>query len=133
MDLRENQMSLSTVKDTFMVIVIINFAALILLNAVSLYIARTKIELILNSLKNSSISLSLMMLWDGGLWGRIYMMGEVFGILRNPEIYIYQGKLNAKDIKNFPPDLKRMLLALHRYLKISGLYLYALAYSSHLN
>lgn len=113
-------MSLSTVKDTFMVIVIINFAALILLNAVSLYIARTKIELILNSLKNSSISLSLMMLWDGGLWGRIYMMGEVFGILRNPEIYIYQGKLNAEDIKNFPPDLKRMLLALHRYLKISG-------------
>jgi hypothetical protein len=99
---RENQMSLSTAKDILMITVTISFAGLIIVNAVLLYIAKTKIESILNSLQNSSIASSLLMLWHGGLWGRIYMMGEVFGILRNPATYIYQGKLSAKDIKNFP-------------------------------
>lgn len=113
-------MSLSIAKDILMITVTISFAGLIIVNAVSLYIAKTKIEIILNSLQNSSIASSLLMLWHGGFWGRIYMMGEVFGILKSPAIYIYQGKLSTKDVNNFPPNLKRTLLTLHKYQKIFG-------------
>ncbi|MGY3171246.1 hypothetical protein ACVWYU_000619 [Pseudomonas sp. TE12234] len=113
-------MSLDTAKDILMITITISFAGLIIVNSISLYIAKTKIELILNHLQNSSIASSLLMLWHGGLLGRIYMMGEVFGILGNPATYIYQGKLSAKDIQNSPPKLKRTLLTLHRYQKIFG-------------
>lgn len=60
------------------------------------------------------------MLWHGGIHGRIYMMGEIFGFLKRPEVYIYQGKLSATDIINFPPDFKRTLLTLYKYQRISG-------------
>ena len=113
-------MSYGIAKDILMITVTISFVGLITVNAVSLYIAKTKIVPILNSLQNSPIASSLLMLWHGGFWGRIYMMGEIYGILKSPAIYIYQGKLSAKDIKNFPPNLKRTLLTLHRYQKIFG-------------
>ncbi|TEA61190.1 hypothetical protein [Pseudomonas sp. CH235] len=114
-------MSYETARDAFIILNIINVAALIIINCIVLYIAKTKIELIMNSLQNSSIAGGLMMLWHGGVRGRIYMMGEIFSFLKRPAIYLYQGKLSAKDIKNFPPDFKRTLLTLYKYQRISGL------------
>ncbi len=119
-------MNFETVKDALILVSIINFAALLIVNCIWLYIAKTKIRLIMRSLKNSPIRYSLMMLWHGGMWGRIYMMGEISRFLKRPEIHIYHERLSAEDIKKFPPDFKRTLLTLHKCQLFSGITFFAL-------
>ncbi|VEF13332.1 Uncharacterised protein [Pseudomonas fluorescens] len=103
------------------IIAIVSFTGLVLVNGILLYIAKRRLALILDSLKRSSITSSLVMLWQAGLGGRIYMLGEIFGILKKPSRYISQGKVSAVDVKNFPPKLKRDLLTLNKYQQIFGL------------
>jgi len=61
---------------------IVSFTGLLLVNGILLYVAKRRLEIILTSLKHSSITSSLSMLWQAGLGGRIYMLGEIFGILK---------------------------------------------------
>jgi hypothetical protein len=111
---------LRTSEIIFLLVGIVGFTGIFILLGIMLYAAKTKTGTTLNHLTNSSISSRIIILWHGGPWGRIYMMGETFGMLRNPALYIYQGKSSTKDIQNFPPKLKRTLLTLHRYQKIFG-------------
>ncbi|WP_139834946.1 hypothetical protein [Pseudomonas sp. B35(2017)] len=108
------------VKDPIVIMAIVSFIGLLSVNGILLYVAKEKLELILNSFERSSITPSLLMLWQSGLGGRIYMLGEIFGILKNPSRYISQGKVSARDVKSFPPKLKRVLLRLNQYQRIFG-------------
>ncbi|MDP9709770.1 UNVERIFIED_ORG: hypothetical protein J2X80_001847 [Pseudomonas fluorescens] len=102
------------------IMTIVSFTGLLLVNGILLYVAKRRLEIILTSLKHSSITSSLFMLWQAGLGGRIYMLGEISGILKNPSRYISQGKVSARDVKNFPPKLKRDLLKLNKCQQIFG-------------
>jgi hypothetical protein len=107
-------------KDPIVIMTMLSFTGLLLVNGILLYVAKSKLEIILNSLNASAITSSLLMLWQAGLGGRFYMLGEIFGILKNPSRYISQGKVSAKDVNNFPPKLKRALLKLNKYQRIFG-------------
>ncbi|WP_051414793.1 hypothetical protein [Pseudomonas sp. QTF5] len=107
-------MTLRTSEIIFLLVGIVDFAGVFILLGVMLYVAKTKTETILNHLRNSSISSRIIMLWHGGPWGRIYMMSEVFGIMRNPEYYIKAGTLSAEDMKTFPRKLRQNLITLHK-------------------
>jgi len=109
---------LRTSEIIFLLIGLVDFTGIFILLGIMLYVAKTKTETILNHLTNSSISSRIIMLWHGGPWGRIYMMGEIFGIMRNPEIYIHAGTLSAKDMENFPRKLRQSLITLHKYVFI---------------
>ncbi|TKJ72468.1 hypothetical protein PspCFBP13508_09065 [Pseudomonas sp. CFBP13508] len=108
------------VKDPIVITTLVSLTGLLVVNGILLYTAKRRLETILNSLKRSSITSSLLMLWQAGLGGRIYMLGEIFGILKKPARYISQGKVSARDVKNFPPKLKRDLLKLNKYQQIFG-------------
>ncbi|MFJ4193240.1 hypothetical protein [Pseudomonas sp. NPDC089534] len=107
-------------KDPIVIMAMVSLIGLLLVNGILIYVAKEKLELILNSFGRSSITPSLLMLWQSGLGGRIYMLGEIFGILKNPSRYISQGKVSARDVTSFPPKLKRVLLRLNKYQRIFG-------------
>ncbi|WP_248916694.1 hypothetical protein [Pseudomonas moorei] len=83
-----------------------------------MHLAYTKLDMMLEHLKNCSVVKNRAPLKHGGPWGRIYMMGEIFGIMRNPEIYIHAGTLSAKDMEKFPHKLRQNLITLHKYVFI---------------
>ncbi|WP_223515801.1 hypothetical protein [Pseudomonas sp. GL-B-19] len=113
-------MSLSVAENIFMVAGIIVVVGIFTLLGFMLYIAKTKIDIILSSLQNSPFSITLITLWHGGPGGRIRMVGEVCGILWRPKYHIQSGLLDPQDIENFPPKLKRQLLLTRKLMIYFG-------------
>ncbi|WP_166358668.1 hypothetical protein [Pseudomonas akapageensis] len=79
----------------------------------ALYIAYTKMDLMLEHLKNSSGVMKLAPLRRGGPWGKLLLVGGIAGYVTFPGFYIKRGSVSAEDISNFPESLKRMLAILH--------------------
>lgn len=79
----------------------------------ALYIAYTKMDLMLDHLKNSSGVMNLAPLRQGGPWGKLLLVGGISGFVTFPGFYFKRGRVNAEDINNFPVPLKRMLAILH--------------------
>lgn len=79
---------------------------------IALCIAHTKMDLMLKHLKNSSLISALAKLKQGGIWGRLLLVGSISGVLAFPAFYIKRGRANAEDISQFPVLLKRKLVVL---------------------
>ncbi|WP_434707396.1 hypothetical protein J3P75_15960 [Pseudomonas sp. R1-1] len=76
----------------------------------ALYIARLKMDLILEHLKDSSAGTRLAALKHGGAWGRLLLVGGASGLVTFANFYIRRGTLSTDDVKNFPSSLKQTLV-----------------------
>jgi len=79
---------------------------------VALYMAYTKMDVMLGCLKNSSSVMSMASLRHGGPWGKLLLVGGVSGFITFPGFYLKRGSINAEDVNNFPVPLRRKLVAL---------------------
>ncbi|MDU7557308.1 MAG: hypothetical protein E7K65_05520, partial [Pseudomonas sp.] len=80
--------------------------------AFALRIAFTQMDLMLGLLRNCSFIDSLAKFKQGGLWGKLLLVGSVSGVVTFPGLYIRRGIVDAEDIRRFPVQLKRRLVFL---------------------
>lgn len=105
-------MTVSVSERMFMVVGLIDLVGLLIWIGICLHLAYTKIEFMLEHLKNSSAILTMLPLRDSGPWGKLMLVGGVSGLITFSSFYIRRGALNVKDLDDFPIALKRKLIAL---------------------
>ncbi|WP_423144599.1 hypothetical protein [Pseudomonas chlororaphis] len=79
---------------------------------VALHMAYTKMDELLDHLKNCSAIMARAPLKHGGPWGKLLLIGGISGIVTFPGFYLKRGELSAEDLKNFPALFKRKLAVL---------------------
>lgn len=77
---------------------------------IALYIARSKMDVILEHLKNSSAGTRLAALKHGGAWGRLLLVGGASGLVTFTNFYIRRGTLSTEDVTSFPVSLRQKLV-----------------------
>ena len=79
-----------------------------------LYMAYTKIDLLLGYLKNSPAAFSRLHFRDGGPWGKVFVLTGLIGIVVNPQRFIRDGLVSSEDIKKIPAGLKSRITLMWR-------------------
>jgi len=74
--------------------------------------AYTKMELMLEHLKNCSIVRTHAPLKYGGPWGKLMLIGWIAGVFAFPEYYLKRGQASLNDLNNFPANLRKKLVML---------------------
>lgn len=105
-------MSLNVVDKVLLAIAIIDLAGMILWIGLCLHLAYTKMDLMLEHLKNCSAIMTRAPLRHGGPWGRLLLVGGISGVVTFPKFYLKRGELNSEDLASFPAPLKRKLVVL---------------------
>ena len=105
-------MSLNIVDKVLLSIAIVDLAGLILWIGLCLHLAYTKMDLMLEHLKNCSAIMTRAPLRYGGPWGRLLLVGGISGIVTFPQFYLKRGELSSEDLASFPAPLKRKLVML---------------------
>ncbi|MFY0732402.1 hypothetical protein [Pseudomonas sp. NFX15] len=82
-------------------------------NGVMLYIAYTKMDLMLDHCRKSVSIMGIASLGHAGPWGKLMLVGGISGFLTFPGFYLKRGCIDADDVNNFPESLRRQLVALH--------------------
>ena len=78
----------------------------------ALRIAFTQMDLMLGLLRNCSFIESLAKFKQGGLWGKLLLVGSVSGVVAFSGLYVRRGTVDAEDIRRIPVQLKRRLVFL---------------------
>ena len=105
-------MSLNVVDKVLLSIAIVDLAGLILWIGLCLHLAYTKMDLMLEHLKNCSTIMTRAPLRHGGPWGKLLLVGGISGIVTFPQFYLKRGELSSEDLASFPAPLKRKLVML---------------------
>lgn len=84
--------------------------SMIIWMGIALYIANTKMDLILEHLKNSSAGTRLAALKHGGAWGKLLLVGGASGLVTFANFYTRRGTLSTQDVSSFPVPLKKNLV-----------------------
>lgn len=105
-------MSLGTTDKVLLSIAIVDLAGIFLWIGVCLHLAYTKMDFMLERLKNCSAIMVRTPLRHGGPWGKLLLVGGISGIVTFPKFYLKRGELSSEDLTNFPIALKRKLVAL---------------------
>ena len=106
-------MSVSTAHKIFLYISITGFGGLIVFLGIALHLAYTKMDFMLDHLKNCPSIMVRAPFKNEGLWGRMFVLGAIMGVMTIPNFYIRGGGANANDLKSFPEGLRRKLIILH--------------------
>lgn len=109
-------------------IAIVIILSLFFFLAVALHMAYTKIDLIVEHLKNCTAIMARAPLKHGEPWGRLLLIGGISGILTFPNFYLKRGELCPEDLKKFSALLKRKLVVMQWAILILvvGMFLLAL-------
>jgi len=105
-------MSLSTGDTIFLIIGLIDFVGAFISIGISLHLAYTKMDVMLNHLQNCPAVMIRAPLRHGGPWGNMFLLGAIMGVMTTPRLYLRDGGASAEDLKGFPADLKRKLIIL---------------------
>ncbi|WPX62086.1 hypothetical protein [Pseudomonas sp. MH10] len=105
-------MNVSTADKIFLCVGLVNFGGIFIWIAIALYLAYTKMDLMLGHMKNSPIVIIRVFLIHTGLWGRLYVFGLIMGMMVTPGMALRRGAVSAEDFKNFPANLKRQLIVM---------------------
>lgn len=105
-------MSLNTAEKVLLSIAVIDLAGLILWIGVCLHLAYSKMDLMLDHLKNCSAIMTRAPLQHGGPWGKLLLIGGISGLVTFPQFHLKRGELNSEDLARFPAPLKRKLAVL---------------------
>lgn len=77
-----------------------------------MHLAYTKLDMMLEHLKNCSAVKNRAPLKHGGPLGKFLLVGGISGIVTFPGFYLKHGGVNIEDLRNFPPRLKQKLAIL---------------------
>lgn len=80
--------------------------------ALSLYLIHTKMEFMLESLKNCRTIKQHKFLKKSGPWGKMVLLGTITGLMITPNIYLRNGDADLMDLKDFPRALRIKLIIL---------------------
>lgn len=105
-------MSAITADKVFLVIGLIYFAGAFISIGIALHLAYTKMDLMLNHLKNCPVVMIRAPFRNGGPWGNMLLLGAIMGVMTTPRLYLRDGGACSDDLMNFPADLKRKLVIL---------------------
>ena len=105
-------MSLDTADKIFLAVGLIDFGGIFLWIGVCLHLAYTKMDLMLDHLKTSSLLNTFVPLRQGGPWGKLVLVGSISSIVTFPGFHLRRGSVNAEDLQGFPAALKRKLVIL---------------------
>ncbi|CAI8845496.1 MULTISPECIES: hypothetical protein [Pseudomonas] len=81
--------------------------------ALMLHVAYTKMDFILEHLKNCKAIMARVPLRHGGAWGKLMLIGGISGIITFPGFYLKRGELSLDDLQAFPKLLKRKFIIMH--------------------
>ena len=90
----------------------------------ALRIAFTQMDLMLGLLRNCSFIESLAKFKQGGLWGKLLLVGSVSGVVAFSGLYVMRGTVDAEDIRRIPVHLKHRLV----FLQWAGIVLISLLF-----
>jgi hypothetical protein len=105
-------MSLSTGDTIFLIIGLIDFVGAFISIGISLHLAYTKMDVMLNHLQNCPAVMIRAPFRNGGPWGNMFLLGAIMGVMTTPRLYLRDGGASAEDLKNFPAVLRRKLIVL---------------------
>lgn len=105
-------MSVSIAEKVFLGIAVLGFLGIAIWIAVALYFAYTKMDIMLDHLKNCPAIMIRTVLLDSGAWGRLHVLGVIMGLMVHPDVYLRDGGAITTDLDNFPSQLKRKLIVL---------------------
>lgn len=74
---------------------------------IALQMAYTKMDELLDLLKNCPAIMARAPLRHGGPWGKLLLIGGISGIVTFPGFYLKRGELSADDLNHFPAPLRR--------------------------
>jgi hypothetical protein len=119
--------TLSTADKLFLVVGLIDFGGLIACIGFTLYLAYTKMKVLLGFFQNSSAVISLATLSSGGPWGKLMVVGGISGFVTFSNFYIKRGRVSADDIRSLPSSLRYRLIALQWSVIVLLLIMFCLA------
>jgi hypothetical protein len=105
-------MSLNTADKIFLVVGLVDFAGIFISLGIYLHMAYTKMDLMLDHLKNSVVLSTLTTLRHGGPWGKLILVGSIASFVTFPNFHLKRGWVSAEDLLSFPEALKRKLVVL---------------------
>jgi hypothetical protein len=105
-------MSLSMGDTIFLTIGLIDFVGAFISIGISLHLAYTKMDVMLNHMQNCPAVMIRAPFRNGGPWGNMFLLGAIMGVMTTPRLYLRDGGACAEDLENFPADLKRKLVIL---------------------
>jgi hypothetical protein len=76
----------------------------------ALYLAYTKMDVMLKHLKNSTAVMALSHYRHLGVWGNFNLIAGIAALVAFPGRHIKSGSLSAEDIDNLPAPIKRKLV-----------------------
>ncbi len=91
-----------------------------------LHTAYTKLDVILGHLSNCRAIQLRQPLFGRGPIGRLLMLGEATGIVRKPKLYLKNSSADPDDVKNFPPELKRLLVIQYNFIGVPVIAMFVL-------
>lgn len=77
-----------------------------------LHLAYTRMDEVLEHLKNCGAVKNRLPLLYGGPMGKLLLMGGITGIVTFPGIYLKHGGVSIEDLEHFPASLKRKFAVL---------------------
>lgn len=105
-------MTVSLADKIFLVAGVFDFGGIFVCVGVALHMAYTRMDLMLEHLKNCSAVMVQAPLRDGGPWGKLLLVGWIAGVVTFPGYYLKHGGVSIEDLNNFPVPLKKKLIAL---------------------
>ncbi|MCO7572627.1 MULTISPECIES: hypothetical protein [Pseudomonas] len=97
---------------TFVIGFAIVLIGMVIWIGVCLHLAYTRMDEILELLKNCSAVMNRAPLRHGGPWGKLLLIGGISGVITFPGVYLKHGGVSVEDLNNFPVRLKRKLAVL---------------------
>lgn len=79
---------------------------------ICLHLAYTRMEEMLEHLKNCSAVMDRAPLRHGGPWGKLLLVGGISGIVTFPNFFLKRGEVNTDDLDNLPSALRHKLVML---------------------
>ena len=107
-------MTVNLADQVFLVLGLSIFGGAFFCIGISLHMAYTKMDLMLEHLKNCSIVRTHSPLKYGGPWGKLMLIGWIAGLFTFPEYYLKRGEASAEDLNDFPKHLRKKLVMLKR-------------------
>lgn len=111
-------MSISTADTIFLSVNLIGFGGAVVSLSMLLHISYTKMELMLDCLKNCpAVTMFSGFIRLGPRW-RLVVLGRIFSVISTPSLYLPDGGACIEDIERFPKALKKRLSTLNNHLNI---------------
>ncbi|WP_038614538.1 hypothetical protein [Pseudomonas alkylphenolica] len=103
-------MIISIADSIFLAAGLLNISGIAVLVGVVLHLGYTKMDVMLEHLKNCPAVKVHIPLKNGGPWGKFLLVGWIAGVVTFPGFYLKHGGVSINDLNNFPGSLKRKLV-----------------------